>query len=189
MKPLTDAQVIDIQSFLKEKLGNASALTDELLDHVCVLTEIEMQAGKPFEVARERAFLQLDKSVLQDIQKTEMHRKWADKRTGERLLKVIIGLIIVGLGLFLGDLRGFRIAWILALILTAYLWLPLTAFRRWVLETPKPFQVFLFLAAFIQLNSLIFWVLRLRLWRLFVPLIVISSVITLVVWWRQERKY
>ena len=182
MEKLTDAQTLDIQRFLNKNLGNSFVVADELLDHLCILTELEMQAGKPFADALKAAYSQLDKAALQEIRTTENILAWTNKRLLDSLLVLIICAAIIGFTLFFLKIKGFRLAWIAALILLGYIFLPLFALRKWAIFPHKITDTIFFFIGFIQLNGLVFMIIKLRWWKYAVPIMLLGLIVGAVIW-------
>jgi murein DD-endopeptidase MepM/ murein hydrolase activator NlpD len=69
MVQLTEYQINFIQQYLKEQGLSYEPLKEELLDHLCCMTETEMQLGSPFHKAVQRSFSNFQKKEIQTIQK------------------------------------------------------------------------------------------------------------------------
>jgi hypothetical protein len=185
---LTDIQVADIQSHIVKKMG-ASQLTDELLDHICILTEVEMQTGKPFKAAFETAFSQFDRTTLQDIRSQEQVFSWTKSGFVKGLLAVIIGLICLGLSLFFLKIKGFRLILITALFLANYILLPLFFFKKGWATADKIVVFLTFLLIFINLNGLMFLIAKLKWWRIVGAFMLVSTVgISFFRWFYKRQK-
>jgi hypothetical protein len=102
---------------------------------------------------------------------------WTNHRVLTGLRGVILLLIGLGFVLFFARLRGFRLAWLLSLLLTAYGLLPILALKNWSLSPQKRTKLLLLCLGFVQINSLIFVVVRLRLLVVVLPILLITSLV------------
>jgi hypothetical protein len=187
MDKLSDAQVELIQEFVQKKMGQKNALGDELFDHLCILTELEIQAGKPFAIALETAFAGLDQHALAEIRTQEKILRYTDKRL-LLSLSILIALCLAGaIWLFVSQIRGFRLFALIALVLSAYFLLPLLTLRRWYKATePLSLLVGVWLI-FIQLHSLMFIVVRPFRWRAGLFFIALTLLIALFYWAKHKK--
>ena len=69
MVQLTEQQIIYIQHYLKNEGLSYEPLKEELLDHLCCMTEANMQLGSPFHDAVQLTFSNFQKEEINDIQK------------------------------------------------------------------------------------------------------------------------
>jgi murein DD-endopeptidase MepM/ murein hydrolase activator NlpD len=69
MMHLTEQQVIYIQQHLKDEGLSYEPLKDEILDHLCCMTEAKMQLGNSFHNAVKIAFSNFQKEEITAIQK------------------------------------------------------------------------------------------------------------------------
>ncbi len=69
MIQLTDQQMDYIQQYLNEEGLSYEPLKDEILDHLCCLTETSMQSGNTFHKAVQQSFSHFKKEEIKTIQK------------------------------------------------------------------------------------------------------------------------
>ena len=69
MIQLTEQQILYIQQYLETEGLNFQPLKDELLDHLCCMTEENMENGYPFHQAVQLTFSQFQVQEIQAIQK------------------------------------------------------------------------------------------------------------------------
>ena len=69
MIQLTEQQVFYIQSHLENEGLSYAPLKEELLDHLCCMTETNMQLGNPFHDAVQLTFSNFQKDEIHEIQK------------------------------------------------------------------------------------------------------------------------
>jgi hypothetical protein len=165
LEKLNDEHIDLIQQYVKRELGNDRGLSEEMLDHLCILIELEMQQGTPFASALETAFNGLDHNALRDIRYQELVLRYADPRLIKALFAAIVLCLLLAISYWIQQVRGFRMFSLIALVLATYFLLPLLALRRWYKSQARLQVLVMAWLGVIQLHSLIFIVIRPFRWR------------------------
>ncbi len=80
MAQLTDQQIIYIQQYLENEGLSYEPLKDEILDHLCCMTETNMQLGNSFHHAVQFSFSNFQKEEIHAIQKQIKYSSTRKKR-------------------------------------------------------------------------------------------------------------
>jgi hypothetical protein len=187
LENITDEQIALIQQYVKRKVGNDQALSEEMLDHLCILIELEMQQGQAFNRALEIAFDGLDQNALREIRYQEWVLRYADPRLIKALIAIIVICLLLALNFWIQQVRGFRMFSLLALLLAAYFLLPLLTLRRWYKSDARIQVLVSAWLQVIQLHCLIFMVLHPFRWRAGLFFFVLTVAIGLFYHFKTQR--
>ncbi len=90
---ITDEQVDYIEAQIKESKIKNKSLSDDLLDHMCCLVEINMKKGLTFEQAYQKAFLQTSPNGYEEIQNETLFLLNYNKIMNMKRLTYISGFV------------------------------------------------------------------------------------------------
>jgi hypothetical protein len=166
MIELTDAQVDFIETNLQQKGLQQKQLTKELLEHICVLTEIEMRSGLAFEAAYQKAIQHFGKDGLQkitdEVEEYDNYPKFITKKflwwSGALLL------ICYAIGIYAkSELWPSRKYWFIgSSALIAYLFLPLVLSYTLLRSKNKLKSIMEFILLFLLMHNVVFFLVPLR---------------------------
>ena len=90
---ITDEQVDYIEAQIKKSMIKNKSLSDDLLDHMCCLVEINMKKGLTFEQAYQKAFLQTSPNGYEEIQNETLFLLNYNKIMNMKRLTYISGFV------------------------------------------------------------------------------------------------
>lgn len=94
MVQLTEQQIEHVRECLEKKGITYAPLADELLDHLCCLTEVEMESGSSFHEALQVAFAGFHNEELPKIQKQIIYSTTQKKRIMKVISLITLGIML-----------------------------------------------------------------------------------------------
>lgn len=150
---LDEDQVTLISRELSRR-GIRGNLKEELLDHLCLLTEDKMSSGLEFESAYRESWLALGSDDVLESLENQWYFRWIlNKKIVHAVGIISISLMVLGLWGKWYQFEVFRHRWFIAgNLLTGYFFLPLVFFYLISRIRPKTLLLLGFMAA--QLSNL-----------------------------------
>lgn len=195
MKRLTDEQIDFLADNLERHGIDDERLRVELLDHVCVLVEVELNAGKTFEDAYQLVLQRFGNDGFRRVQDETLEFTNYPKFITKQLL---IGVGIVGAVLFLAGIalrfghlpyKGFFLA--IGVLLLCYVFMPLALMYNLIRVRDRLFALFGAVTFFLVLHAIMFRLMRLPQARYFLPFalfVLLAFVGTAIIKWLRQRK-
>jgi hypothetical protein len=166
MNELTEAQVDFIHTDLQKKGLPQKQLTNELLEHICVLTELEMQSGLAFNEAYQKALQYFGKGGLQKVNdETEEYDNYPKFITKKFLWwSGIVLLCYYAIGIYarLNQWADKKFWFIGSSSVIAYVFLPLLLSYMLLRSNNKLKTILEFLLLFLLLHNIVFFMAGLR---------------------------
>ncbi len=94
MAQLTEQQITFIQHYLKNEGLSYEPLKDEILDHLCCMTEANMQLGNPFHHAVRLSFSSFQKEEIHTIQRQIIYSSTRKKQIMKVTSFFTLGLLL-----------------------------------------------------------------------------------------------
>ncbi|MFK8007851.1 MAG: M23 family metallopeptidase [Saprospiraceae bacterium] len=92
---LSEEQVFLIEKKLEELGLNYVPLQDEILDHICCMTEDDMQNGKTFEQANQAIFENFGKDELQELQEQTIYFTHQKSQRMKNFALTVFALLLI----------------------------------------------------------------------------------------------
>jgi hypothetical protein len=195
MKRLTDDQVDFLADNLEKHGIEDERLRGELLDHVCVLVEVELNTGKTFEEAYQLVLQRFGNDGFRRVQNDTLEYTNYPKFITKQLLAGIgiagATVFLTGIVLRFGHLpyKGFFLA--IGVLMLCYVFMPLALMYNLIRVRDRLFALFGAVTFFLLLHAVMFRLMRLPQARYFLPfafLVLVAFGGTALAKWLQQRK-
>lgn len=174
MIQLNDEQVLYIRKRLQDRLVQNETLREELTDHLCILTEMEMNNGLSFTDAYSKAVSSFGHSSFRKIENDFFHITGFQKLITPGILLIIAGIsiIIILVGTWMHIQNLYLHGWIFGIgfLLLAYLFLPLLFLYFYEKVVHRFLLVLGFVTTFFGCHAIVLLVLQIRPRRFIVPI-------------------
>jgi hypothetical protein len=195
VKRLTDEQVDFLADNLERHGIEDEHLRGELLDHVCVLVEVELHAGKTFEDAYQLVLQRFGNDGFRHLQNDTLEYTNYPKFITKQLLIVLgsagAAVFLTGIVLRVEQLpyKGFFLA--VGVLLLCYAFMPLALLYNLIRVRDRLSAIFGAVTFFLLLHAVTFRLMRLPQARYFLPfalvLLLAFGVFAAVKWFRQRK--